>query len=141
MKFTDKENRLWSCDINMSVIRRVKNDTGKNLLTFIDQIEEVEKDPLLVIDLLVALYRDEFTRRGITEDEFVNAIEGDVFEQALNSLIDSLVEFLPENKKKVLAKAIGSLRKQQDRQLQELEKQLDKEILEQEKQESTGTNT
>jgi len=141
MKFTDKENRLWSCDINMSVIRRVKNDTGKNLLTFIDQIEEVEKDPLLVIDLLVALYRDEFTRRGITEDEFVNAIEGDVFEQALNSLIDSLVEFLPENKKKVLAKAIGSLRKQQDRQQQELEKQLDKEILEQEKQESTGTNT
>ena len=73
-------------------------------------IERLVTDPVLLCDCVYAVCKPEADARGITDEDFGRAMAGDVIEHACTALLEELVDFFPQPKRQVLAKALLRLR-------------------------------
>jgi len=62
--FKDNEGRLWSVDINVTAIKRVRGLTGEDLMQVIEGtlIEKLIRDPVLLCDVVYAICKPEDVR-------------------------------------------------------------------------------
>ena len=106
--FSDNQGRTWTVTINVECIKRVKTLLGVNLLDAIEGelVERLVTDPVLLCDCVYAVCKPEAEARGITDEDFGRAMAGDAIEHACTALLEELVDFFPEPKRRVLAKAI-----------------------------------
>jgi hypothetical protein len=110
--FTDNAGRAWTVTINVECIKRVRTLLQVNLLDAVEGqlIERLVTDPVLLCDCVYAICQPEADARGITDEDFGRAMAGDVIEHACTALLEELVDFFPQPKRQVLAKALLRLR-------------------------------
>jgi hypothetical protein len=110
--FSDNSGRTWAVTINVECIKRVRTLLGVNLLDAVEGqlIERLVTDPVLLCDCVYAVCKPEADARGITDEDFGRAMAGDAIEHACTSLLEELVDFFPQAKRQVLAKALARLR-------------------------------
>ena len=110
--FADNSGRTWAVTINVECIKRVRTLLGVNLLDAVEGqlIERLVTDPVLLCDCVYAVCKPEADARGITDEDFGRAMAGDVIEHACTALLEELVDFFPQAKRQVLAKALARLR-------------------------------
>ena len=83
---------------------------GVNLFDAVEGqlIERLVTDPVLLCDCVYAVCKPEADARGITDEDFGRAMAGDAIEHACTSLLEELVDFFPQAKRQVLAKALAA---------------------------------
>jgi len=125
--FSDNQGRTWTVTINVECIKRVKTLLGVNLLDAIEGelVERLVTDPVLLCDCVYAICKPEAEARGITDEDFGRAMAGDAIEHACTALLEELVDFFPEPKRRVLAKAIERLRQLEAKAIQLASARLD----------------
>lgn len=125
--FSDNQGRTWTVTINVECIKRVKTLLGVNLLDAIEGelVERLVTDPVLLCDCVYAVCKPEAEARGITDEDFGRAMAGDAIEHACTALLEELVDFFPEPKRRVLAKAIERLRQLEAKAIQLASARLD----------------
>lgn len=111
--FRDINGRDWALTIDVNSIERVIDLCGINLLKLFDgkfeQLAALFGDHFKLLDILWALVGRQSTD-GATDDEraaiaaerkaFRGAIKGDSLEAAANALVDEVIDFFPDPKRR-----------------------------------------
>jgi hypothetical protein len=130
--FIDSSGRVWVVDVSVATIKRVRTLTGINLLEVIqgELIEQLSSDPILLADCLYAVCQPQAVREGVSDEAFGQSLAGDVIDRATTALLEGLIEFFPEPKRRLLEKATAKYRQVQTQALALVEARLDSPELE-----------
>ena len=130
--FIDSSGRVWVVDVSVTTINRVRTLTGVNLLEVIqgELIEQLSSDPILLADCLYAVCQPQAVREGVSDEAFGQSLAGDVIDRATTALLEGLIEFFPESKRRLLEKATAKYRQVQTKALAMVEAKLDSPELE-----------
>ncbi len=130
--FIDSSGRVWVVDINVATVKRVKALAEINLLEVVqgDLIERLSTDPVLLADVLYAVCQPQALREQVSDEAFGQALAGDVIDRATTALLEGLIEFFPEPRRRLLEKATAKYRQVQTKALELLEANLDNPQLE-----------
>ena len=131
--FHDNAGRTWTVAINATSIKRVKSLLGVNLLDAIEGklIEQLVSDPVLLCDVLYVLCKPEADAKQISDDDFGLAMAGNAIDHGTTCLLEELVDFFPQAKRQVLAKALAKLEAFQSKAVETASKRLDDPALDQ----------
>lgn len=130
--FIDNAGRTWTVQVNVDAIRRVRDLAQVNLLEVIEGklLERLLADPILLCDVIYCLCRPEAEARSVTDVDFGRAMAGDAIDGATTALLEELVGFFPQEKRRVLSKALAKLRQLQTAALAVVEQRLESPELE-----------
>jgi hypothetical protein len=123
--FKDALGRKWQIDIDVGAIKRVRDLTGFELLSIVEQdgkpLERLRDDVVLLVNVLYAICEPQanscgpWWRKllrlpcGITDEEFGRGLRGDCISRAWELIIGGLAHFFPEARRRMLlAAAIGA---------------------------------
>ena len=119
--FVDKNNRAWSVVVNIATVKRVRALCEVNLLELItvdddgkansSVLDKLSEDSCLLVDVIYAVCRPEADVLGVTDKEFGESFDGDCIEKATDALLDEVIDFFPEAKRKVFRKILDATRK------------------------------
>ena len=119
--FVDKNNRAWSVVVNIATVKRVRALCEVNLLELItvdddgkansSVLDKLSEDSCLLVDVLYAVCKPEADVLGVTDKEFGESFDGDCIEKATDALLDEVIDFFPEAKRKVFRKILDATRK------------------------------
>ena len=122
--FTDNTGRTWTLAVNVGTIKRVRALCDVNLANIItisgttpkvDLLERLGNDPVLLVDVLYAAVKPEADTKGVSDQEFGQAMSGDAIEMATTALLDEVIDFFPETKRKVFRKILDATRRFESR--------------------------
>lgn len=121
--FTDNTGKTWSIAINVGAVKRVRATLDVNLLDAVEGklIERLVSDPILLCDVIFVLCLQEAETRGITDEQFGQAMACDAIDAATSALLEELVDFFPTGKRQVLTKALAKLKAFEASELPQLE--------------------
>ncbi len=130
--FHDNAGRSWTVAIHVESVKRVKSLLGVNLLEAVEGtlLERLVGDPILLCDVLYVLCKPEADARGVSDEDFGKAMAGDAIELGTTALLEELVDFFPQAKRQVLAKALAKLQAFQAKAVEVASKRLDDPALE-----------
>lgn len=125
--FTDNTGKTWSIAINVGTVKRVRASLDVNLLDAVEGklIERLVSDPILLCDVIFVLCQQEAETRGITDEQFGQAMAGDAIDAATSALLEELVDFFPSGKRQVLTKALAKLKAFEVKAIELANKRLD----------------
>jgi hypothetical protein len=125
--FNDNSGRTWSVSLNVDAIKRVRTLVDVDLMQAVGGklLERLTTDPVLLCDVLYAVCKVEADAKNVTDEEFGRALAGDAIDAATTALLEELVDFFPQAKRRVLGKAMGKLKTLQARALEVAEMKLD----------------
>ena len=126
-KFVDTKNRIWIVEISNTTLRRVKTLTDVRLMDAVDGelIPQLSQDFLLLGEVLYAVCKPQADKESIDQDEFESGLSGDTFTEARDALVEALLEFLPEDQRRLLSKAVEHQREVTARGMAMIHKRLD----------------
>lgn len=126
-KFIDRRGRVWIVDIDNTTLRRVKALTDVRLLDAIDAdlISQLSSDPLILGDVLFAICKPQADQQDVGDESFAEGLAGDSIDEACKALVDALVSYFPESRRRLLRKAADKQKMIETRGLEAIEKRLD----------------
>ena len=143
--FHDNAGRNWTVTLNVATLKRIRALTGIDLINIIsldehrkpnvELLERLSEDPILLVDVLYAACKPEADSQSVTDEQFGAAMAGDAIEHATNALLDELVSFFPDPKRKVLQKILDAnrrfgetLKRKVEAELNTLDAKIDQEV-------------
>lgn len=95
LSFKDTEGRSWDLTLSIGDIKRVKSLTGVDLLDAKEGkiLSDLATDPITTVDVLFAICKPEAETRGISDEAFGAALDGDAVRKAIDAFIEALVDF------------------------------------------------
>lgn len=129
--FADNTGRSWTIVVNVDAIKRVRSLLGVNLLEIVDGdlIERLATDPVLLCDVLYAILKPEADAQQITDQDFGRAMAGDAIDLATTALLEELVDFFPQRKRRLLRGALAKLKAWEAKALEVVERRLESQEL------------
>lgn len=118
--FKDNSGREWRISITVETIKRVRSLCGVNLLDAIkiekdgvkaDLIDQISNDPVLLVDIIYSICRPQAEEEKVSDVQFGESMTGDTVDAATDALLEELINFFPEAKKKVLRLVLESARR------------------------------
>jgi hypothetical protein len=129
------DGRVWTVQITVATIKRVQALCNVNLLDVLDSkshlLEKLSTDPILLCDVLFAICQEQAKSANVTDEQFGQALAGDVIDHATTALLQELADFFPAAKRTVLKKALAKLRQVEEKALEIASAQLDSPELQQ----------
>ncbi|MGN1121727.1 MAG: hypothetical protein ACI4RV_05115 [Eubacteriales bacterium] len=123
--FTDNNGRTWLLHVTVGAIKRVRALCGvdlANIITISDGgkpkmalLEQLASDPVLLVDVLYAVCKEEADAKNISDAEFGRGMAGDAIEFATSALLDEIIDFFPEAKRRVFQKILNASRRFQEK--------------------------
>ena len=118
-EFTDTTGRKWAVEVNATTLKRVRGLLDINLLTVLEDecklLADLHSDPILLVDVLYVLCRDQAEKAGVSDEDFGRAMSGDVIEAGLAALLEELTSFFPKPQhRQVMGQALAKLRRIQE---------------------------
>lgn len=105
--FQDTAGRLWHVRITVATVRRVQDLLGVDLLQLAGGplIARLSTDPSTLADVLYVVCKPQADAETISGEAFADQIAGDVIDRATEALLNAMVDFLPESRRRLLTKA------------------------------------
>jgi hypothetical protein len=105
--FQDAAGRVWHVRITVATVRRVNELLGLDLLQLAGGplIAQLSTDPSTLADVLYVVCKPQADAEAITAEAFADQIAGDVIDRATEALLNAMVDFLPESRRRLLTKA------------------------------------
>jgi hypothetical protein len=90
--FTDTAGRVWSLAISTHTVKRVRTLLSVDLMEFVEGslMGKLMGDVVLFVDVLYAICKPEADARNLTDEQFGQAMSGDVLLAAEEALAESL---------------------------------------------------
>ena len=143
--FHDNAGRNWTVTLNVATLKRIRALTSIDLINIIsldehrkpnvELLERLSEDPILLVDVLYAACKPEADAQNVTDEQFGAAMAGDAIEHATNALLEELVSFFPDPKRKVLQKILDAnrrfgetLKRKVEAELSGLDAKIDQEV-------------
>jgi len=106
--FKDNADRTWEIAITVASIKRVKAYVEVDLLDAVEGhlLQKLSLDPVLLCDVIYAVCKPDADKLEITDEQFGQAMAGDAIDRATAALLEELVDFFPQSRRKVLRTAV-----------------------------------
>ena len=119
--FTDNKGRAWEIVVTVATVKRVRAlckvdlnsivELDKNNKPSAELLERLSSDPVLLVDVLYAICKPQADKLGVTDEDFGEAMAGDVIEHATTALLEDVIDFFPEAKRMVMRKILSASRR------------------------------
>ena len=137
----DINNFQWEIKVNINTLKRIKALCDIDLMELISVnektgemntalLERLSNDPVLLVDLLYATCKPQADEKNMTDEQFAEVWAGDQIEFAVNALMEEIINFFPEAKRKLWQKINQASKITAQKEKDELLKELDKISLE-----------
>lgn len=105
--FRDAQERSWVLKLDAPSIRAVRDSCGVDLIDLESQaFLSLADDPVLLVDVLWTLCRDQAASQGVTERQFGESLVGDPIQGATEALLKSILDFFPARKRSLLTSLV-----------------------------------
>lgn len=112
--FKDSADREWLIDLTYATIVRIHKETGFNLRTLVDGDEksplepcfEFISDPIAFGPVLCAILRDQLVKKNVTEEAFLESLDGKAAEEAGLVFVRAYISFFHQGTKEALNKVM-----------------------------------
>lgn len=125
-RFTDREGRAWTIDLNFEVYRRVLGNCDVDLcdIVYEDQKCLVQlRDAVTLVDVLFEIVREQAAAMHVDEHAFAKAIDMEVLADALRKLIDEMLFFSRSHPRAAIVReAVSAADEAEKRMAKEVEK-------------------
>jgi hypothetical protein len=100
--FVDNAGRTWTVQIHVTAIKRVRALLdGYDLYSLVDgKLEGLSSllgDPILLVDVIYCLCKDEADKLGISDEDFGRGMAGASIERAKQAFVEEYVDFFPNS--------------------------------------------
>jgi hypothetical protein len=99
-EFTDNKDRRWQVVLNVQQVRLVRDilrlDLFKAMADDFAIYNRIMGDPVILVDLLYCLCRDQARDAGVSDEEFGRAMAGDAISAGAAAFTEELVDFFPD---------------------------------------------
>ena len=126
--FKDNADRTWSLTLSVWTVKKVRDLLGVDLLDLGGEAATRDKpgllfrliaDPVLLVDVLYVVCRDQADSASITDEQFGRAMGGDAIDAATRAFLEELADFTPSPRdraraRKVIATTWAMIEKAQD---------------------------
>lgn len=119
--FTDNSGRVWTLSVNVAAMKRVRALCGVDLASIVEVddndkpsfklLEQLSSDPILLVDVLYAVCKPEADARNVNDEDFAAAILGNVITAATDALLEDIIDFFPEPKRRMLKQLLTLTRR------------------------------
>lgn len=125
--FKDEKGRPWEISINVGTVKAVKTEAGVDLLDIDDgsTFSKLADDPIRLGDVLWVLVRKQCEAAGVSDEEFGAALAGDSLEDAVNALMEEVVDFFRRPQRELLRKMLAKGRQVQEKQQAEATRKME----------------
>lgn len=122
--FKDAGGREWVVSIDVNALRRVRDRLGLNLTDLVggETLDRVTKDPVLLVDILYVLCESAAKAADVDAEAFASELRGDALDAAVTAMLESLADFFPSRRGRLLRQIIERGRRIEDRLLAEAER-------------------
>jgi hypothetical protein len=105
--FTDTAGRVWSVTIGTDTIKRVRSLLSVDLMEFVEGtlMPKLMGDVVLFVDVIYAVCKPEADARNITDEQFGQAMSGEVLQAAEEAFAESLFCFSHPSRREAARKA------------------------------------
>jgi hypothetical protein len=106
-KFTDTTGREWKVEITIATVKRVRNEFNDvDLVNIFDGglLQRLANDPVLLCDVLYVICKPQAVERGVTDEQFGEAMGGDTIENATSAFMEGLTAFFHGPRRMLLGK-------------------------------------
>ena len=114
-QFTDNAARAWKIELNVWAVKRVRDLLHVDLLDLDGgAAEEPGKgllfrliaDPVLLVDVVYVVCREQAETLGITDEKFGRAMAGDAIDGATKAFLEELADFTPSPRDRARARKV-----------------------------------
>ena len=93
--FKDTEGRVWSLDLTIGSIKRVKSITDIDLLNITDgsTLVDLSRNPLQLVDLIWAIIQPQAAALSVTDEQFGSAMGGMALRDASEAFLEAITSF------------------------------------------------
>ncbi len=128
--FRDMKGREWLIQINVAAVKRVRTLVDVDLLGLVDQgfgnLGKLLSDPVRLVDVLYALCKAEADAKGVTDEQFGEAMAGDAIEHAADAFLQELTDFFPNPRIRAgLKRVVAAAETLSDRMMDQMEARID----------------
>lgn len=121
--FTDNANRTWTVAVNVGAVKRMRDLlkldlAGDNLA---DVIGKLANDPVALVDTLWVILQPQVEAQSVSAEAFADAVAGDVITRATEALLEEIVDFFPEPKRRTMRRILELMRSAERQALERLE--------------------
>ena len=112
--FQDKNKKTWKIEITVGSARRVKAETGIDLVNIVsvgkegrassEALEKLIDDPFALVDVLFSLCKPQAKQENVGPEVFAELFDAPAIEAATNALVEEIIDFFPPAKKKAVEK-------------------------------------
>jgi len=130
--FKDNAGRTWTVSVDVAAIKRVRSMLDVDLMEAVDGklFERLVSDPIMLCDVIYVLCKPDADAQSVSDEDFGRAMAGDALDHATTALLEELVGFFPQARRRLLAKALSKLKTLEARAMDVADKKLDSPELE-----------
>jgi hypothetical protein len=111
-QFKDSEGRQWSLAMNIAQAKRIKDQLGLDFVgSGFKAVTELANDIGTTVDVIWLLCEAQCGECGLTDEQFGEALTGDVIDEALSALLQELTDFFPPRHRGVMRTILTRLQK------------------------------
>ena len=104
-EFVDERGRSWGIRVDVTTIRKVREKVGIDLTKAMDSQENLRRlvdDVVSLVDVLHVLCLEQCSHRNVSAEDFATALYGDAISRATSALMESIIDFFPQSRGKIL---------------------------------------
>lgn len=94
--FKDNRGRTWEITVDDDARRRVRDETGVELLQIGTGRKSLAKRPAELVEVLWTLIRPQAEAQGVEPDDFGRSLVIDPFNAAVEAMIQAIFDGMPE---------------------------------------------
>jgi peptide subunit release factor RF-3 len=103
--------------VDVGAVKRVRSALGVDLMQVAEKkdaeggrepgvLERLASDPVLLVDVIYVLCRDQANALGVTDEDFGAAMAGDAIEHAVKAMLGAIVDFFPNPRERAALKRL-----------------------------------
>lgn len=125
--FVDNSGRTWTISVNVGSVKRMRDLAKVDLMgeTLAVCIGKLSDDPLVLTEALWSILLPQAEKLGISQEEFAEAIGGEVIANATDALMDEIVDFFPGPKRKIMRRILDRTRDAEKQMMDRMEQMVD----------------
>jgi len=108
--FTDQFNRSWSIRVTLNTVATVNEKCGVKLTELFENKSELLKSLLNDLEkfagVIWTICETQAAAVGVTKEQFYDGLLGDSIEKAIDALLETVIDFFPDARRRDLLRAM-----------------------------------
>jgi len=110
--FKDNAGRTWTLALDVWTVKQVRDLLAMDLLDLGESpgkpslLVRLISDPVLLVDVIYAVCRDQAAGAGISDEQFGRAMAGDAIDAATRAFLEELADFTPSPRDRARARKV-----------------------------------